>query len=167
MPEEKKITVEQLRAEYPELVGQIEKASMDESEKIIDEKTEALIAGAKKAERDRILSLVDIQFGEEVGEKFKAVVETEVSPEQLLAIREASGWRPSAETDELKEQMLSVINYVSPPNPGAEAPTGGRANYIELVNDYQREHKCNKFEAMSAINSKHPSAREDYINSVN
>jgi len=166
MPIEKTIeNTDQLRAEFPDLVKQIEAAATAG----ID--TAAIENTARESERDRIIGLAAIQFGDEKGAKFKAVVETGVTVEAFRAVMDATGG--NAETDETdaeaaiikaKADALNAINNAGPPDPGADnTQSAGGDNYMQLVADYQRENKCSKFIAMQAISRSNPEVRQKYI----
>jgi len=168
-------TIEELRAEYPDLVKQIEekaKAGVD---------LDTPVSEARETERQRILGLADVQFGEEKGGKFRAVVDSGVSVEQFKAIQEinfshgsqSGDAEPEGEAkgvEKAKGDMLDAIKGAGAENPGFDGNdqgSTGDGGYMEAVERYQAEHKCSKFEAMRQVNLKNPDLRQKYIRKVN
>jgi hypothetical protein len=166
-------SIEDLKAKYPELVQEIEDKARDG---VNNEQTLKSVAGeARTQERDRILGLADVQFGEEGGQKFRAVVDSGVTVEQFKAVSEVTGKAPveEPESDEAntvndaKKEMLDAIEGAGAENPGSGNSSGQQANFMKLVDDYQKEHKCSKYEAMQAVNRENPDLRKSYLKSVN
>ena len=67
----------QLRAEYPDLVKQIEQNAVN---------PETVKKQAAAVERKRLIGLAKIQFGDDAGGKFEAVINSGVTVEQFKAI---------------------------------------------------------------------------------
>jgi hypothetical protein len=161
------LTVEDIRAQHGELVAQIEEAAR------LGVDTEKVASAARDSERERILGIAAVQFGEEEGERFRAVVETGVTVEQFKAIKGAAPVQAKAggskEADEVKAQMLGVIQGAGAENPGVGGGDSNSAtvDYMQEVSAYQSANKCSKFEAMAAVNRKNPQLREAYLKKVN
>lgn len=120
---------------------------------------------AKAEEKDRILGLAVIQFGEQAGETFKAVVETGVTEEQFAAIRKA---QPEKASTDRQDQMLEAIHKASAEDVGqGNASTGTGKDFLIQVDEHVALHKCSKTQAMQAVIKKDPAAHEAYLKSVN
>jgi signal peptide peptidase SppA len=173
MPGEKKMdipqTVEQLAVALPELA----EALRAEGEKRVDLKTAR--KEAAQAENDRILGIAAVQFGDEAGEKFKAVVATGVTVDQFKAIR---GTAPADTTSteaagvqKVKGETLAAIQEAGAGNPGTgdNTATGsdGDKDFMTLVEDHRAQHKCGQVEAMQAVMKKNPKVHAAYISSMN
>lgn len=156
-------TTVQLAAAFPELVAQLR----EEAVKGVD------LSAARKdgaaTERERILGLVAIQFGEESGSKFKTIVETGVSVEAFKAIRamnpEASA--SASEEDKKKKELLAAIQAAGPDNPGGgKADTASGKDFLTLVDEHVQIHKCKRTEAMQAVIKAHPDKHHEYLQKV-
>jgi signal peptide peptidase SppA len=156
-------TTEQLAAAYPDLVIQIHKDAEKKGIESIDLETVAREAKAK--ETDRIMGLVNIQFGEEEGEKFKAIVESGVTVDQFKAVQATAGKKSE---DDLKKKILEELENAGAENPGANAGAKvGDKDYMTLCQEYKAQHGCGITEAMKAVAVSHPKAHEAYIEAVN
>lgn len=159
-------TIDALTAAFPELVQQIQDRSVEAAKP----KTES---NARKAEQDRILSLIEIQFDEEQSTKLKSVIESGVSAEQFKAITDLSGKSKSGsdgESDEEKaarEKALKALENSGADNPGAGDDGVGKKDYMTLVEEYMTTHNVPRLKAMQAINRSHPKEREQYIKDQN
>jgi len=135
----------------------IEKASKENQDQAKQE--------AKTEEKDRILGLAVIQFGEQAGETFKAVVETGVTEEQFAAIKKT---QPEKASTDKQEQMLEAIHKAGAEDVGrASASTGTGKDFMTQVEEHVALHKCSKTQAMQAVIQKDPAAHEAYLKSVN
>lgn len=120
---------------------------------------------AKTEERDRILGLVNIQFGEDEGKKFKAVVETGVTVDQFAAIRKTQPKQISTDT---QNQMLEAIHRAGAEDVGHDSHQAGAGkDFLTQVEEHAALHKCTRTIAMQAVMRKDPKAHEAYLNSVN
>ena len=164
------LTIDDLRAEHSDLVKQIE----TDARAGVDIETPA--SEARKAECARVLGMVEVQFGAEQGEKFRAVVETGVTVDQFKAIK---GTNPEPETtgtdtelnavETAKAALAAALEAAGPENPGFDANgnSEGGQDYMAAVNAYQRENKCTKFEAMQTVNRENPELRKSYLKKAN
>jgi len=156
-------TAEELSAAFPDLVEQVRKQGA-ESVDLDQVGTEAA-----QAEQNRILGLVNIQFGQEAGEIFKAVVDSGVTVEQFTAVKAANPNIGEVESPELKaiqdskDEMLTAIKEAGAENPGSGGEENLETDFMALVDAYQREHKCSKTEAMKKIGASHPDAHKAYL----
>lgn len=165
-----------------ETVQELKKAYPDLSAKLIEEgaagvNQDDIRSGAAAAEKDRILGLAIVQFGEETGDKFKAIVESGVSVDQFKAIQATlpKPAAPAAETGQeatavaqAKNEMLEAMHQAAPENPGANNGTQQtEKNFMTLVKEYQSVHKCGRVAAMQEVMKEHPEAHTAYLKSVN
>lgn len=153
-----KITsVEQLTAEYPDLVEQIKKSAAAGAT------TEAV-----NGERLRICGLVSIQFGSEPGDKFKKIVETGTTVEQFQAIRDLNP--PQQKEDEeakARAKALEALKQSGADNPGSGAGAGKTdKDFMTMVSEYQATHKVTKGTAIEAVQALYPQAHEAWLTSV-
>ena len=153
-------SVEMLTAAFPDLVLKVEELAIESSK-------DKFKAEGVAEERGRIVKLAGIQFDEEQAKNFKTIIDEGVTPAQLEAIK-ALNPKPAAEDDEdeKKAALLKAIQDAGPDNPGSDGDQADK-DYMVMVEEYQAAHKCQKFDAMRAINRSHPKARETYIRRVN
>lgn len=162
--EKKTMDLKELKVEYPDLIAQIREEGV-ESVDLVAAKKEAV-----QTEKERILGLVNIQFGEEVGKKFEAVVKSDVTVEQLEAIKAIN---PESEPKKADAQaaMLEAIHDAGAENPGANAGEtpgdGSGKDFMSQVNEHKLLMKCSTTDAMQAMMKKDPASHEAYLTSVN
>ncbi len=163
---EKFSTIEEITAEYPDLV----KAIQDDAKSDLDQAVQL----AADDERSRIMSLAIARFGETEGEKFRAIVESGITLDQFqatMAVVEpvADDNSPEANSiDAAKAQMLTAIEDAGAENPGHDSNSqSSEPDYMTLVNQYKQQNKCSLFDAMAAITRQNPDARKKYLKSVN
>ena len=162
--EKKTMDLKELTAEYPDLVTQIR----EEGVKSVD------LAAAKneavQTEKERILGLAKIQFGEETSKKFEAIVESNVTVAQFEAVS-AINPAPEPEKADTQAAMLEAIHKAGAENPGANAGEAGEGgsgkDYMSQVNEHKLLMKCSTTDAMQAVMKKDPAAHEAYLASVN
>jgi len=156
-------SVEQLAAAYPGLVTDIRTAAV----KGVDQT--ALRAEGAKTERDRILGMAKIQFGEEASAKFSKVIETGVTVEQFQAIKATGGGDGAGggtpEEEAKRKEMLAAIQGAGAVNPGS----GGHAHlatdrpFLTIVDEYVAVHKVGKVVALQASAKAYPEAYKKWI----
>lgn len=165
LKKEKKImNLQELTAEYPDLIAQIR----EEGVKSVD------LAAAKneavQTEKERILGLAKIQFGEETSKKFEAIVESNVTVAQFEAVS-AINPAPEPKKADTQAAMLEAIHKAGAENPGANAGEAGEGgsgkDYMSQVNEHKLLMKCSTTDAMQAVMKKDPAAHEAYLASVN
>ncbi len=154
-------TVEELEAMYPDLTSRLRQQAIDDAQ-----------ADTADAEKERIIGLANVHFGEEAGSRFAAIINTGVTVEQYKAIRgDAPPEGEAAESKKVAEEkakMLEALHNAAPENPGAGASQpGGSKDFMAMVEEYQAMHKCTKAEAMAAVMKADPKAHEEYIARVN
>lgn len=158
-------TVEQLAAAYPALVASIR----DEGAKSVD--VSAFVTEAVKHEKERIIGLAAIHFGDDAGNKFKVIAESGLSIEQYKAVRTAMTESGSADDEEAKkrDEMLAAIKTAGPANPGSgkEPVNHNGKDFMAAVNEYVSLHKCTKTEAMKKVIAENPKLHEEYLRKVN
>ena len=156
------ITVAQLREAFPALVGSI---------------AETATKDGAAAEQARILGLAQVQFGEDAGSKFKAVVTAGTTVEQFKAIMAlnppaapAAPAVPAAGLEQkMREDLLAAIGQAGKFNVGAGAGgevTAGKT-FEELMTGYRFLHKCTKGEALTACMEAYPKEHEAYLQAAN
>lgn len=116
-------------------------------------------------EKDRVLGLVNIQFGEDAGKTFKAVVETGVTVDQFAAIQKTQPKQISTDT---QSQMLEAIHKAGAEDAGHGGHQAGTGkDFLVQVDEHVALHKCSKTVAMQEVIKKDPAAHEAYLKSVN
>lgn len=157
-------TVEQLAAAYPALADALRK----EGAKTIDQ--EQIKAEASTSERERILGLVAIQFGEEAGKKLRTVADQGITPDAFKAVMEAMGtpMQPSGEIKG-KAEILAALKGSGAENPGAGNPpvTESGKDFMALVDEYAQARNVSKTVAMQAVMKARPEAHREYIKKFN
>ncbi|MFC1884663.1 signal peptide peptidase SppA [Thermodesulfobacteriota bacterium] len=152
----KTMDIKTLKAEHPDLYQEIfNLGAQSINTKELEEK-------AAKEEGERILGLADVQFGEEQGGKFRAVVDSGATVDQFKAIRETT---PEPEKkDDQKAEILEALKKSGAENPGAGGGEETQTkDYLTQVTEYQQENKCKKSEAMAAVAARDPRAHEKWI----
>lgn len=162
-------TIIQLAAAYPQLVGDLQAQAREEGVKSVD--LAAARTEASTNERTRILGLAKIQFGDESAAKFQAIVASGVTVEQFQAVTALNPPAKEAKSkgDLEREKLLKAIEGAGAPNPGAGGgnDTGGGKDFMQMVEAYRFEHKCKKYDAISAVRAQHPDAHEAWLKKVN
>ncbi|MBN2397096.1 MAG: hypothetical protein JXI32_01845, partial [Deltaproteobacteria bacterium] len=157
-------TVEQLAAAYPALADALRK----EGAKTIDQ--EKIKTEAFTFERERILGLVAIQFGEEAEKKLRAVADQGITPDAFKAVMAAMGKQeqPSGEVTG-KAEILAALKGAAAENPGAGNPPGTESgkDFMALVDEYVVARNVSKTVAMQAVMKSHPEAHREYIKKFN
>jgi len=158
-------TIENLIEKYPDLITQIQDATAKKTAAQVKAETEA-------AERENFVALLRIQLGDEVAEKFKALLDSGTSPAQLKAIKALNPdpepkKDPEPDPDPERSKMLSAIQDAAPDNPGPDQNVAAGKDYMELVREYKNEKKCDMFTAMKAIDSQNPNLRDEYLRKAN
>ena len=116
---------------------------------------------AATEERERIMGLVNIQFGESAGAGFAKVVESGVTVEQFQAIR---GVQAPQGQDADKEAMLRAIQEAGAGDPGSGNPPGtGVKDFMALVDEHQKTKGCNRAQALKAVANSHPKAHGAWL----
>jgi len=121
------------------------------------------------AETDRMLALVGAQFGKEAGEKFKAVIESGVSVEQLAAIKALEPevddtLTGDAAVNAATEKMLAKIKESGVAGLGIDSSSsGGGKGFMAQVEEHLDAHKGSRTEAIKAVIKKDPAAHEAYL----
>ncbi len=153
-------TLEEMKAALPDLF----KLCFDQGAASIDQVDASQVSGA---ERDRILGLASVQFGEDAGGKFKAIVDSGVTVEQFTAVRETTPETPTA-TGGAQDDMLEAIHNAGADNPGADGSQTqvGDKGFMVLVDEYAILHKCSKTDAMKSVIRTNPAEHEAYLESV-
>lgn len=158
-------TIDSLTAAFPELVQEVQEQAVDAAKGKLE-------SDARKAEQDRVLELISIQFDGDQAEKLKSVIESGVSADQFRAIKglETESNAGDSESDEEKkarEKALAAIEGAGAENPGAGEGETGKKDYMELVENYMAEKNVPRLKAMQAINRSHPKEREEFIKKQN
>jgi len=155
--------VAQLEEALPDMVAAIRQQGAD-SVNLEDARTEG-----STGEKDRIVGIAVIQFGEDAGEKFKAVIESGISADQFKAVKAATPEPPTPDTS-AADEMLEQIHDAGAANPGADAGAsagGGAKGFMVQVEEYVTVHKCTKTVAIEAVMKADPAAHKAYLESVN
>lgn len=150
------LTLEILQADYPDLVGQIEKQGAEG----VDIETPANEAAT--SERERVLGLANIQFGVDAGEKFKAVVDSGVTVEQFQAVSDAGPEGAVPDAGKIAE-MLEAIHDAGADNPGQGVTVGGPTDFVEAWKAIQKETGCTVQDAIKKAVEAYPDLHKAYL----
>ena len=161
-----KMDLTTLKADHKETY----QAAFDEGKASVD--VAELTAETVKKAAETTMALVTAFFGEEQSEKFKALVDTGVTAEQLAAIRGAIGGtetEPQAgESEEelaAKKAALEALNNSGPENPGPDAVDPGQT-FEAAWKTVREERGCSIASAMKVAASRHPELHQQYIESL-
>jgi signal peptide peptidase SppA len=158
-------TIEQLAAAYPALVASIR----EDGAKSVD--IAAFSAEAAKLEKERVIGLAAVHFGDEAGQKFRAIVETGLSVEQFRAVHQAMPEARAADDAEArkKEELLAAIKAAGAENPGSgsQPVPHGSKDFLATVEEYVVVHKCTRTDAMKKVMADHPALHEAYLKKAN
>jgi len=156
--------VEQLTIALPDLVAAIEATAVAG----VDIKGPAAVLVL--AETDRVLALVGAQFGAEAGAKFKAVIESGVSIEQLTAIKalepevDDDALTGQAAIDAASEKMLAKIKAAGVAGLGLDSSAGGGGKgFLAQVEEHLAANKGSRTDAIKAVIKKDPAAHAAYL----
>jgi len=158
-------TIDSLTAAFPELVQKVQESAVEAAKGKLE-------ADAKKAEQERILELIGIQFNEDQSGKLKSVIESGVSAEQFKAIKSLNpkadaGDQETDEERQARQKALDAIAGAGAEDPGAGDGGAGKKDYMVLVEEYMAAHNVPRLKAMQAVNRSHPKEREEFINKQN
>jgi signal peptide peptidase SppA len=160
--EENKMDIEnaeQLAEAFPALVLEIQ----DGSKKSAEEQGKLALT----EERNRIVDLVKIQFGEEKGESFSKLVHSDITPDIFRATKDLVDVEPKANDDQ-KAEILEQLKNSGADDVGAGGDGGGpEKDYMAVCREYQAEHKCSLLVAQREVTKMNPKLRQDYIKAVN
>jgi len=157
MPDKKIESIDQLTAEYPDLVKKIQENSV----KSVDVET------PKKDAVEQILGLVYVHFGQEQGEKFKTLIETGVTAEQLKAIKAIE---PKQEQPVDKNELaLEKLKKTGAENPGfADEITADDTpkDFMSAVEAVMVDKGISRAKAVRQVVNEQPELHEQYLNSL-
>ena len=167
-------TLAELKAMLPELTAQ----AVDEGKQSVD--VTAQSTQAATTERERILGLAAIQFGEAAGAKFASLVATNMTVEQFKAVKALNPDPPlitataidaaALAEQKKRDEMLNALLASGAANVGADGlplnATSGK-DWLTLVDEYAALNKCSKVEAMQAVTGKYPDKHRAYIVAAN
>lgn len=154
-------TADELVALFPELCADIRQQGV--------ESVDASLAGEQAAsgERDRIIGLAGVHFGEEVSGKFEAIIKTGVTVEQYKAIRpEPVVSEEQKALDAAKAATLEAIKQAGADNPGAGGG-GDTKDFMSMVEDLVATKKIGKTAAMQKVARAHPKLHQSFIQKSN
>lgn len=118
------------------------------------------------SEAKRLCGLYGAMHGEEALKKFQAVADSGVTPEQMQAVSGVLGG--NVQTD-AKGQILAALGKdteaVGPDGLGPKGTAG--KDFIALVDEYQKEKKVTRGEAMRAVVRMHPEKHKEYLDKAN
>lgn len=157
-PEAATLTVDVLSAEYPDLVKEIR----NEGAASVD--VDALRQAGADSERERILGLAGIQFGEDEAGRFRAIVESGVTVEQFEAVRAVTP--QSAEVPERPDkmdEMLEAIQDAGSENPGPNSQVKGPADFTEAWKAIKQELGCSTEKAMKKAVKAYPDLHSTFL----
>jgi len=152
------VTVAELEAAHPDLVMDIR------NEAIAGVDIETPRQAGADTERERIMGLAGIQFGEDETGKFRAIVESGVSVEQFEAVRAVTP--QSADTPENPDkmgEMLDAIQETGPDNPGPNGQGTGPADFTEAWKAIKQEENCSTEAAMKKAVKAHPGLHDAFL----
>ena len=155
-------TIEQLAEAFPSLVLEIQESA----KKSIEGQNETAI----KAERDRVVELVKIQFGDDHGDSFGKLVHSDITPELFKTTKDLVGVqdvKPENDDDQ-KKAILEGLKGSGAENPGADGKgDDSEKDYMTVCNEYKLQNKCSLLDAMRAVDKLNPDLRGKYIKAVN
>jgi len=155
------ITLDRLEAEAPELVGKIR----DAAAAAVD--MEPARAEGAASERDRILGLAEVQFGEEQAARLKGLVDSAITVDQFKAVR-ALDPTPAVEKIEPKtekmDEMLTAIQAAGAANPGADSAPGGPVSFTAAWQGIKTEKGCSAEQAMKEAVRTYPDLHAAFLN---
>jgi len=158
------MTREEFEEKHPELYREVFSAGAASVDRT------AVQAEAAAAERTRILALADAQLGEESGRALRALVESGITVEQFLAVRDALSARPfqSQGDANLRAQMLELLKATGAPNPGAGAkPVPASASTWEAeLERLQKTERLTLAQAVRKLARERPELHEAYLASL-
>jgi signal peptide peptidase SppA len=161
-------TIEQLTEAFPQLVLDIQESAAKKA-------AEDARAETAKLERKNLIELLKIQLGEETATEFSKLLDSNITPEQLEAVKKLtkdpeSDPNPDADTEAAAQAAaLEALQGSGAENPGAD-PTGAggsEKDYMTMVREYQAEHECSIYDAMRKIDKLNPELRKTYIRKAN
>jgi hypothetical protein len=164
-------SIEQLTEAFPDLVLTIQDKSATKAAK--DARAET-----KTHDEQNFIKLLEIQFGKETAAEFKKLLDSNITPEQLEAVKKLN---PESDADadddadadaeaKAKADALAAIEGSGADNPGSgggDDDAAGKKDYMALVREYQAQHKVGIYEAMRAIDKQDPEIRKTYIRKAN
>lgn len=154
---------EELAEAFPALVLEIQEGS----KKAAEEQGKLAVT----TERDRVVALVEIQFGAEQGERFGKLVHSDITPELFKATKDLVGVEALAKDDqdaEAKAEILKALKDSSPENPGPDGkPDASEKDYMVVCREYMLEYKCSMLDAQRAVSKMNPDLRIKYIEKMN
>lgn len=160
------VTAQNLSEAFPEVIGEIAEAAHTAGAASVDQK--AIGSAAVAAALEGIMALATAFFGAANAEKFKTLMATGVTPDQIKAlgiVPEAAA--ESEEERKRKADLLAGIQAAGANNPGSGGGNSGSKEFTALVAAYQTEHKCSRIDAIRATANAHPEAHAAYIRLVN
>ena len=120
-----------------------------------------------KTERDRVVDLVKIQFGDESGDSFGKLVHSDITPELFKATKKLTVVENPDEGDS-KDDILEALRDTSAENPGADGkPDPADKDYMAVCREYQLKYKCSLLVAQREVSRLNPDLRKNYIKAVN
>jgi len=153
MPTEKKspVTLDKLEAEAPDLLQDIRQKAADGVD------LEPARKEGAAAERENVLALAKVHFGETETGKFEALVNSGMTVDMYQAAKDAIGQpEPKAKTSDKMDQMLEGIQNAGAENPGAGSIVSGPASFDEAWQAIKSEKGCSTEDAMKQAVRKHP-----------
>jgi capsid assembly protease len=154
-------TADELAVLFPDLCAEIRK----QGENGVD--TAAIGEQAATGERDRILAIAKIHFGEESAGKFEAVINTGVTAEQYQAIRpEPVKSEEEKALEAAKAETLKAIQDAGADNPGAGSG-GDDKDFMALVEETAERKKISKTQAMQLVARDNPQLHQAYLKKAN
>ena len=154
-------TADELAALFPNLCAEIRK----QGENDVD--TAAIGERAVTGERDRILAIAKIHFGEEAAGKFEAVINTGVTAEQYHAIRpEPVKSEEEKAIEAAKADTLKAIQEAGADNPGAGGG-GEDKDFMSVVEETAERKKISKSKAMQLVAKQNPELHQAFLKKAN
>ena len=155
-------TANELVALFPELCANIRQQGADGVD------AGGAVVEAATTERDRIIGLAGVHFGEEIAGKFEAIIKTGVTVEQYKAIRpEAVISEEQKSLDAAKAATLAAIQQTGADNPGAGGGDDGSKGFLTLVEETMDHKSCTRREAMKIVMRANAKAHETYLEKAN
>jgi len=139
---EMEITIEKLEKDFPELLQSIREDAVKGTSEELEK--------ASNAETERVFAIAGEFFGREKTEKFKKIIETGVTVEQLKAISELSAKEEvqPEKKDDVKKEILKNLEVDGTENLGSETKESKPTNFMGAWQKIQKEEQCSSGDAM-------------------
>ena len=161
-----KMTLEELKAQHPALVSQIQAQAVEGMVSLAQAAEAEDLAVSE--ERQRILDLHACVFGAQAGQRFAQVVNAGVSKEQVEALGGVLGApvQEPAEQTKRQEMLAAITGAAAGPvdsMASAEQARPQAGQWPGLVKAHAAKHNLSRAEAVKALDDIYPGLRAEYV----